>query len=129
MTTFEEVTQGLVTCFEAKDGALFAAGDILAALPKDQKLSAFAPELGCSTSFLSDLRTVARKFAPEDRAQTESWSLHLTAARTKDPVGYLELAIGNGWSVAQLREHLKEVGQIKSQAKKEKTCPHCGGEL
>lgn len=129
MTSFDNVAQGLITCFEAEQGSRFAAGDILAALPEEQSLKALASEVGRSTSFLSSLRQVARTFPPEERAQDQSWSLHLTAARTSAPVAYLEKAIYEGWSVRQLTEHLVEVGEIEPREKKDKCCPHCGGAL
>lgn len=120
MTTYEEVAQGLVTCFEAAELSRFAAGDILAALPEDQSLKELASTVGRSTSFLSSLRQVARAFPPSERAQDQSWSLHLVAARTTDPEGFLEKAVCNAWSVRQLTEYLVEIGEVEPRTKKEK---------
>lgn len=129
MSSFEEVAQALVTCFEAEQGSRFAAGDVLVASgARGKELSSLGSTVGRSKSFLASLKQVSEAFPPDERAQDMAWSVHLWCARTSEPVVWLEYAIENQCSVRQLRQKLIEEGEVADKTKT-KTCPNCGAEL
>lgn len=128
--SFEELAQALADALHLTEESKWAAGDVLLALGDDHPpLRALASSVGRSASYLSSLRKVAKSFPPETRAQDVSWSHHELCARAEDPLGWLDRSLGEGWSVKDLRERLKEEGVIKSRGGGSSPCAEAEARL
>ena len=69
---------------------------------------AVSSDTGYSPRRINDLVVTFEAFPEEtDRAKDLSFSHHMLAARTDDPVKWIELAIENGWSVRDMNRVIK----------------------
>ena len=68
-----------------------------------------ASDTGYSGRYINQLVKTFSAFPEEDdRAHDMSFSTHLKCAETDDPVGWLDRAVAEGWSVRQLDRAIKE---------------------
>lgn len=86
-------------------------------------LGVFAEVLGCSARWVSDLVRVSRTFVPDHRLPDVPFGLYVVAARSNDPLKWIEVALGEGWSTADLQRG------IRGEPKAEGACPSCGRPL
>ena len=69
----------------------------------------WATEVGCSASKVRQMVRSVRAFPAEDaRVALLSWSHHAVCAQTEDPRGWLMRAEAGAWSVADLRQAIRE---------------------
>jgi len=66
-------------------------------------------DVGLSGKYITEMAKTFEVFPnEEDRAQDKSFSLHKECAYTDDPVGWLEKALEQGWSVRELKRAVKD---------------------
>lgn len=100
--------------------SLWWLGDYCVALqkrnPDSKKLSGWynaegaAEAFGMSTSTASNAASVSRFYPPESRTVDLEWSKYLEAKQVGDlpeAIALLELAHKNGWSVSDIRKHVR----------------------
>jgi hypothetical protein len=117
--TLEDVLSDLTTAAESESLAQFAQGDVLALACEPQTLAdmgyrtqgAFLADAGSAVglgqrALLMRLK-VARTFAAEQRDPTLKWMTHYHAARTENPIGWLELAGVNQWSPTDIQAAIR----------------------
>ena len=67
-----------------------------------------ASDIGVSGRHVTQVAKAHEAFPDEsDRAKDMPFSVHMICATTEDPVGWLEKAVENAWSVRQLKEAIK----------------------
>ena len=72
----------------------------------------WAAEVGCSASKVRQMVRSVRAFPTEDqRVPLLSWSHHAVCAQTDDPPGWLLRAEAGAWSVADLRQAIRDARQ------------------
>ena len=68
-----------------------------------------ASDIGLTGRRVSQMSRTFECFPEEsDRAQDMSFSIHQICAETDDPVGWLDKAVKNAWSVRELKRVIKE---------------------
>ena len=81
-------------------------------------MTAFASIAGDSVRTLEARIKTARAFPEEKRVKDIAYSTHQECARTRDPQGWLDKTLENGWNITQLRAKLKEAsGKVGNDLK------------
>lgn len=110
----EESLSEFAEMLQAGRATQWAEGDMLAEAKRTygrKVLLRFAEVGRCSVRWCQRRAKVAETFARDTRALYPdlNWSVFEIAARTDDPVGWLQKAADNGWSEAQLRQAIRGV--------------------
>lgn len=130
--SLEEFIDRLAEILKSEQDFHWAVGELLACYPDTKEINnAIASGVGRSAAWVKEHRATYLAFAADDatRALDMAWQIHVMAARTSDPIAWLEYAVKNQCSTRELRERLVEEGEITERAKEPKSCPHCGGAL
>lgn len=110
--TLDELLGVLAESIEDERTATWKTCDLCAVArlhaPADRALSGkLAETLGVSSQTVRRYTSAGLTFPPDLRAPDRPLNLYYTALDAPDPIDALRLALDNGWSVSQLRRHLK----------------------
>lgn len=135
-SSFDEHVESWRSVDGSMQGHLWMLAAIAASLVKkygEDSTGQFASRVGCSASRVRDYAITYRRWENAERSAILSFSHHQIAGRADDPQKVIEQAEVNEWSVADVRDVVKE---RKSETAKEEShverevmviCPQCNG--
>jgi len=120
--TWEDDVQVFIGFAEAEEDARWAQADHAWAMTRRwgrQTATRLASEVGHSASYIRQLVATAKAFAdPATRAQDLSFSHHRIAEMTQDPDFWIDQAAAHQWSVAELRQAIRDAKDAVADAER-----------
>lgn len=121
--SYEEAIQEIVSHVEDERMAIWHTADIVASVYHKQRtkaarrrwMGAVAENTGVSKRTVRRYRQLGENYPPALRTPERPLNLYYTGLQADDPAAAVEKALDNGWSPAQLKEHLDNGTETPAQ--------------